>query len=123
MAETRLSRARKGLTAAGAAVALAFGGFMGAQEATAPQMTKEELHALLGERINPDGQVGMASRIYLGTFESVAYEIPDEKWTVEQLDKYLKRMDYLRDRVVDLRTARVEFEEAYADSVAQAGGQ
>lgn len=114
--KTPLSKARQALLVAAVAVASAFGG---AQVGDNGAMSSEELHGLLGDRINPNSQTEVAMRVHLGNLEAVAYEIPDETWTVAQLDRYLQRMDFLQGRVKDLRTARFDFERAYADSVAQ----
>ena len=116
-----ISKARANLKTAAVAVAVAAASVFGTvatQDVTPPAFTTEQVHSTLG-RINPQSTVAEVSRFNLadGVLERVAVEIPDETWSVKQIDDYLKRLEFFRVRLVGLRAARVEFERAHRDSV------
>ena len=116
-----ISKARANLKTAAVAVAVAAASVFGTvatQDVTPPAFTTEQVHSTLG-RINPQSTVAEVSRFNLadGVLERVAVEIPDETWSVKQMDDYLKRLEFFRVRLVVLRAARVEFERAHRDSV------
>jgi hypothetical protein len=117
MEETKLQKARKKTKAAAVALAVASSALFGNMSAEDPVVhDREELRALMG-RINPHSEVRDVLRLNKKGMEAVTVEVVNEDWSVDQLDTYLKRLAYLKQRVHLLREARVEFEEALADSV------
>ena len=113
---TKKERAYKALRSKSAAVGLAFSAAFYAGDANRPDgyiANAEELDGLMGtEVVRESAGLGEVLRYDAASdaFAVVTVATPNETWTVEQLDAFLEKFDYLKFRVQELREARVAYE-------------